>query len=203
MSSVVSELLPQQLQRFWSYVQKSDGCWEWGGPITYKGYGVIGFWQKTYPAHRVSFELHNGPIPDGLVIDHVCRKRNCVNPAHLRAVTPRVNSLENSESFSALNARKTHCPRGHEYAAGNMSRTSNGGRYCLACKREKWQPREGSRGRPGDRTECPKGHPYSGANLIVTKHGRECRECQRDRGRRSYHRNKGKRAAELQSEAVG
>ena len=74
-------------QRLWAKVNKSEGCWEWTGYITPQGYGL--FWDGSRPntAHRVSWGLSNGPIPDGMDIDHRCANRRCVRPDHLRVVT--------------------------------------------------------------------------------------------------------------------
>lgn len=76
-------------ERFWQKVDKDDmsGCWIWQGAADDRGYGQM--WKSGRPrrAHRVSFELSNGPIPRGMVIDHKCRVPSCVNPGHLQAVT--------------------------------------------------------------------------------------------------------------------
>lgn len=78
--------------RFWSYVTESpSGCWLWVGAIGSNGYGVFRLSDKSASAHRYSWEQLVGQIPDGLHLDHLCRIRNCVNPAHLEPVTPRVN----------------------------------------------------------------------------------------------------------------
>ena len=97
-------------------------------------------------AHRVMWERRRGPIPPGMYLDHTCRTRPCINPDHLRVVTPYVNTIENSRSVSALNTVKTHCPRGHPYAGYNLSvyqikRTGRTGRYCKTCMRDRWRNR--------------------------------------------------------------
>lgn len=83
-------------QRFWRKVDKCgpDECWPWTASLTRGGYGHIGVGGRMIRAHRFSYEVANGPIPDGMVIDHTCRNPICVNPAHLRACTQKQN-LEN------------------------------------------------------------------------------------------------------------
>lgn len=110
--------------RFWSKVDRRgpDDCWEWMASKSPKGYGYFSVWsikRSPLPAHRVSFMIANGSIDDGMFIDHTCRNRSCVNPGHLRQVTPLVNTLENSLSRPYLNTLKTHCPKGHEYTSEN------------------------------------------------------------------------------------
>lgn len=82
-------------ERFWPKVEKTEGCWNWTGATNGKvGYGRIGAGTKPYSwllAHRASYEMSNGPIPEGLVIDHICHNRKCVNPDHLRAITQKQN----------------------------------------------------------------------------------------------------------------
>lgn len=83
-------------ERFWSKVDKSGDCWEWTASRYNYGHGqfFIGPNRRSRcrPAHRVSYEMANGPIPDSLVIDHICHNPPCVNPAHLRAVTQKENT---------------------------------------------------------------------------------------------------------------
>ena len=76
---------------FWAKVQKSDGCWMWTSSLQMSGYGVFHRARRTYRAHRVAFEMVRGPIPAGLVLDHRCHNRACVNPDHLVPVTAEMN----------------------------------------------------------------------------------------------------------------
>lgn len=129
--------------RFWAKVEvRANGCWVWTGARSgCKGgtrddqYGYIRVDGKALRAHRFAYEALVGPIPTGLQLDHLCRFRPCVNPAHLEPVTNRENGLR-GESPAAQAARKTHCPQGHPYDATNTA-SYRGKRYCKTCNREK------------------------------------------------------------------
>lgn len=82
--------------RFWMKVDKTEGCWNWTASIMATGYGCIRRDDRTQTAHRVSYELANGPIPAGIQIDHICHNRACVNPDHLRPVTHKQNGENRS-----------------------------------------------------------------------------------------------------------
>lgn len=128
--------------RFFSRVKKTESCWVWVGP-TSDGYGRFSLSKKLkVGAHRYSYELHKGPIQQGMVIDHLCRNRACVNPEHLSEKTNRENLLApGSQSVNAINARKTECPKGHPYTTENTAWRA-GKRHCRACERERWHRRK-------------------------------------------------------------
>ena len=122
-------------ERFWSKVDDSgDGCWPFLGAVTERGYGRFTIANRMYQAHRVAYELAVGLIPDGMQLDHLCRNRRCCNPAHLEPVTNRENQMRGF-GVSGVNARKTHCPQGHEYTPDNL-RGSKPYRQCRACSIE-------------------------------------------------------------------
>lgn len=117
------------------------GCWEWLGAELPSGYARFnhrcddGVWRPR-PAHRVIYELFIAPVPTGMVLDHLCRNRRCVNPGHLEPVTNRENILRGT-GFAARHARKTRCPRGHEYTEENTYVDRGGMRHCRACDAER------------------------------------------------------------------
>lgn len=117
------------VDRFWSKVDKTGNCWEWISTIDNYGYGVF---QRSYPerksvkAHRVSYELSIGAIPDGLTLDHLCYNTKCVRPSHLEPVTLSENSIraakrramlmDMSRYMQKIEAAKTSLPEGHQDA---------------------------------------------------------------------------------------
>lgn len=135
--------------RYWAKVERRgpDECWPWLGAMGGRGaHGTINVRGRTQYAHRIAYEFAKGPIPEGLVIDHTCRNYACQNPAHLRAVTPGVNAIENNDNPFAKNKRKTHCSKGHEFrpettavVEGKAPRgTKTINRHCLICFPAYW-----------------------------------------------------------------
>jgi HNH endonuclease len=125
-------------ERFWTYVDKQAAadCWEWMGGYNEKGYGIFAKpGGGSEGAHRFSYRVAHGNIPDGLSIDHLCRNPPCVNPNHLEAVVG-VENTARGVSFSVQNALKTHCLNGHELTAEN-SYGWKGRRQCKTCARER------------------------------------------------------------------
>ena len=123
-------------KRFFQKIKKVNKCWEWQGCISSKGYGTFGFFGKWCKAHRASYMLFVGKIPEGLTIDHKCKNKKCVNPEHLRPMTMRDNILL-GENCAAVNAKKTHCKRGHEFLKENIyplkMKNGRNSRSCRIC----------------------------------------------------------------------
>jgi hypothetical protein len=124
---------------FWSkvFAEDSAACWRWTGGLNRNGYGRIGPRNpgKTRLAHRISYEMCVGPIPEGLTLDHLCRNPACVNPSHLEPVTQQEN-LARGEGIGVKNKRKTHCKHGHKLTPENIYRVPKG-RLCLRCKQQR------------------------------------------------------------------
>ena len=135
MKSVLTEVADQAVaritRRFWSYVDKTPTCWIWTGWHNgrYPGFSTG---NTKLGAHRFSYELHKGPIPEGAVIDHLCKVTMCVNPDHLEAVTNQENILRgDSPRVMSLRRRPDQqmCGTGrHPWVPG--------AKRCAACKLE-------------------------------------------------------------------
>lgn len=121
--------------RFLAKVKKTDTCWLWTAWIESNGYGRFWLDGRQKGAHRVSYELYVGPIPDGHEVDHLCRVRHCVNPDHLEAVTAAENSRRMAAVRTPYQASMSACRNGHPYDDRNTAITPTG-RACITCKRE-------------------------------------------------------------------
>lgn len=129
-------------QRFLSRIDKNCGvfgefgnyptqCWNWTGCCDKDGYGRITVNNRSKEAHRFSYMYFIGKT--SLDLDHLCRNHKCVNPEHLEPCTRKDNVMR-GQSFSAVNARKTHCIHGHEYTSVNTyTNPTSGKRYCKTC----------------------------------------------------------------------
>lgn len=177
---------------------KTVDCIEWPRGKDSLGYGLIYWKGQMTKCHRVSYELANGKIPDGLQIDHLCRNSSCLNHRHLEAVTLRTNVLR-GVGPTAENSRKTRCRKGHslsenlyvdKYKNSNIYR-----RRCLLCKRESgraWS--EKNRTYAPEKTQCKNGHSYSQENTRYIKYSgyekKICIICARSRSLRWYRKQR-------------
>jgi len=124
---------------FWSKVRKQeDGCWIWlAGKTGGKGgesggYGLTVRNGVRIYAHCFAYEELEGPVPEGMELDHTCRNHACVNPEHLELVTHRENILRGL-SPAANRAKQTHCKYGHAFDNKNTYVYKDGTRRCRAC----------------------------------------------------------------------
>jgi hypothetical protein len=123
--------LPERLESRIERIPES-GCWIWTGSMSFQGYGHITESGKVKKAHRVVYEASGKIIPHGLFLDHLCRVRACVNPAHLEPVTHRTNVLRGI-SFAAFNAKKEFCDNGHQLTEDNLVNFIKDRRQCKKC----------------------------------------------------------------------
>lgn len=114
-----------------------SGCWLWTGTNNGR-YGQVRYGNRYVPAQREVWEYFNGPVPAGLILDHLCRVGFCVNPSHLEPVTPRENTLRGIGP-TAQNAQRISCVHGHPFDAANTYFEKSGARACRACNRERWR----------------------------------------------------------------
>lgn len=118
---------------FQCVTKQDNGCWLFNGSGRTDKYGKITINWRTWRAHVAAYVAVKGEVPYGLQVAHLCHVPLCCNPDHLEAQTPRVNILD-SGGVSAINAKKTHCPKGHEYTTENTMIVKSGRRVCRECR---------------------------------------------------------------------
>jgi hypothetical protein len=184
----------EDFERFWAKVDKSGDCWLWTGSIKDSGYGYFWWNKKRWLAHRWLYIQLIGMDDQQMDLDHTCHNdtgcklnsdcphRRCVNPAHLEPVTHVENCLR-GDSPLADYARKTHCPKGHEYTEENTRVSKNGGRACRECHRTHVRNAERQKvgipldvpvGAPRFKAVCSWGHARTPENLYPSG---KCRLC--------------------------
>lgn len=115
-----------------SIPEPNSGCWLWTGSLHKNGYATLKWDQgkSSEMAHRASYHAFKGDIPDGLVLDHKCKVRSCVNPDHLEPVT----YSENNRRSPRKSPMKNNCIRGHELSGSNLIVDKKGWRTCRICR---------------------------------------------------------------------
>lgn len=171
---------------FWARVTKSDDCWEWTGARTSAGYGHFRITGGGYEyAHRFAYLISTGPIPEGLVLDHLCRNPPCVRPDHLEAVTHAENVRRGLRPYWAI---RTECVHGHDITnPANVYTAPAGDNRCRVCakitqaakRKPNWPP-----------TYCPQGHEFTPENTARYGSGRSCKQCNRDKSQRVHAKKK-------------
>ncbi len=124
-------------ERFWMKVDRTADCWIWKACQTPHGYGQFSVAGRIVMAHRFAYEVLVGPIPDGHVIDHLCRNRGCVNVAHMEVTDHRTNILRGT-GYSARKAAQTTCKAGHVFDEHNtrlQKSKTHVSRICRECRR--------------------------------------------------------------------
>lgn len=130
-------------KRFVSRIDFTPTCWFWTCKPD-NGYGRFWLNRKSQLAHRIAYLIWHGEIPKEKQLDHLCRNRNCINPAHLEPVSIKENVLR-GEGITAQNARKTHCKMNHELTQSNLYSSKRGSRVCAKCqliRLNKWRSGE-------------------------------------------------------------
>lgn len=191
--------------RFWPKVDRAGArsgsprcadrgpCWLWkASHFAISGYACfsVPYGRHAKPsavgAHRIAWELWYGrAIPAGLVIDHVCGVRGCVNPRHLEAVTATVNVRRTTpyRDFAASHPKQGVCPQGHVLDGYNLRVLPDGSRLCRICANKRYREWKRSRStfhRDGaHKTHCKYGHPWVPENIVTRKDGKHrlCRLC--------------------------
>lgn len=164
-------------------IDASTGCWIWTAWRNNQGYGTIGIspalsgGPKQVYAHRLSYEMHKGPIPPGLVIDHICNNPACVNPEHLQAITQKAN-IDRSSHPSVQRRLAGRCIRGHDMTdpTNVYMRPDNGRKACKAC----YAIRDEAARRKAGKMPAKRGREcgtYSGAIGHYRRGERPCPSC--------------------------
>ena len=129
----LARLVDPMLRLHRGVIVDEHGCWNWQGGKFNTGYGRMKIEGKTRAIHRVTYEVQNGLIPEGMQIHHKCKNIACCNPAHLELVTAAEHLERTPNRFAFVNKYKMHCVRGHALTKENTYLDKRGSRYCRKC----------------------------------------------------------------------
>jgi hypothetical protein len=171
-----------------------NGCVEWSGVKNRDGYGILSGKRfcSSRLAHRNSFTLHVGPIPDGALVCHKCDNPSCINPDHLFLGTVRDNNVDRANKGRTVSPFKISdfCKRGHRFTEEIIYKKPNGNRLCRICDNDRRQRIRKAKGLTAVsnklKTHCNKGHLFDEKNTRIEKSGgRRCLECVKIKTQRS------------------
>jgi hypothetical protein len=124
----------REWDRFCAKVLVTSECWLWLAATNPCGYGTFRYYGRSHTAHRVAYLEMVGPVPAGLEVRHKCDNPPCVNPEHLEVGTHKDNMQDKVKRGRHGHAKRTHCPKGHEYDDKNTYPIPSGGRGCRQCR---------------------------------------------------------------------
>lgn len=139
MNEIPDRHIPALIARFNEQVDRGgpeESCWLWRLGLNPQGYGKVKILGETVRAHRYSWMMHKGPIPEDMLVLHKCDVNSCVNPDHLFLGTASDNAQDRDNKRRGRNSSKTHCIHGHEFTPENTYER-NGVRWCRVCDRER------------------------------------------------------------------
>jgi hypothetical protein len=128
----LADLTETEVGKLFARAIPAGDCWEWQGTRMHRGHGQVALRGRMYLVHRISYSYFRAEIPEGLILDHLCRNPPCFNPWHVEPVTIAENTRRGIQSFQT----RTHCLRGHELTPENVGMYRRGQFFCRTCRRE-------------------------------------------------------------------
>jgi hypothetical protein len=162
--------------------EPNTGCLLWVAGADKDGYGKLIYEKRHRRAHCVAFEVANGSIPAGGIVQHKCDTPACCNPNHLVLGTPLTNMQDKVIKGRLVNQYMdaSHCIRGHEFSAENTKIETNGKRTCIRCRRDRAGVR--ATGPVVKQTHCKRGHEFTPESVYRYGNTRVCKACAKIRG---------------------